>query len=215
MDFIRHSSHLTDARKSERTRRKLWQAPKEIRPASLVNRLFSPSKPMPWGTVFSAVAMDAWAEHSSTATRHCARWTIGSACQTVSPSSCSSRKNRGASRDSAGFLAKPFSDQSQSFGRDETAAIVQVSRRITELSARTAAGVREAPRHGFAGSRAPRRRQPFSRLWGLYAQDVHHAGEIIGEHRKRHLGGNLWQRFHQKGVVPIRAFMVPKGCFTF
>ena len=71
MDFIRRSNHLTGARKSEQTRRKLWQAPKEMHPTMVVNRLFSRFKQMPPVTVSSAVAMGAWAGHFSTAARHC------------------------------------------------------------------------------------------------------------------------------------------------
>jgi hypothetical protein len=43
----------------------------------------------------------------------------------------------------------------------------------------------------------------------LNAHNVHHAGEIVGEHMQRHLGGNLGKRFISKCVAPIRIFSVP------
>ena len=36
----------------------------------------------------------------------------------------------------------------------------------------------------------------------LDAHDVHGAGEIVGEHVQRHLGGDAWQRLHQEVRCP-------------
>jgi hypothetical protein len=46
----------------------------------------------------------------------------------------------------------------------------------------------------------------------LNAHNIHHAGEIVGEHVQRHLGSDLGQTFHQEVGRPILIFNVPKGC---
>ena len=55
---------------------------------------------------------------------------------------------------------------------------------------------------------------PYRHHERLDADDVHDAGEIVGQYVQRHLAATRFSVFISKWVAPIRALIVPKGCST-
>src|ERR1700751_1993281 len=52
---------------------------------------------------------------------------------------------------------------------------------------------------------------PYRRNHPLDAHDVYHARDVVGEYVQRHLGGDLWQTFHQEVRRPHPHLQRAKG----